>query len=188
MESEMTVVICSRIRMVQSCKHLHPRNQQPTPAVLFGNPERQAVETALRPILSSTNLRDSMFAKVHRQTSSRPDEQLDSPQMRVIFFFLRFHGGLKAAGLAVKTVRFKLIYMCKTTRCAQECPRYLYVFGGWAIVSQGHVFLCLDGSSGKRLIWLQGSSWRRGGRSSFWLTFGAPHSVIKRSTFRIISP
>lgn len=62
----------------------------------------------------------------------------------------------------------------------------LYVFGsGLAVASQGRVSSACE--AGERLIWLQGSSWLWGWRSSSWLTFRAVHLIIKRSTFCIIS-
>lgn len=74
--------------------------------------------------------------------------------------------------------------------CCAKLPRAhtarLYVFGsGLAVASQGRVSSACE--AGERLIWLQGSSWLWGWRSSSWLTFRAVHLVIKRSTFRIIS-
>lgn len=78
-------IVFPRIKSVRSCKHLHPRDQQPTPAALFGDQARQTVETRLRPTLGSPNLPDSMFANagcVRRQTPSRSEGRLDSTPMK----------------------------------------------------------------------------------------------------------
>lgn len=85
------------------------------------------------------------------------------------------------------------VSICKRSNwmiCCAKLPRAhtarLYVFGSrLAVASQGRVSSACE--AGERLIWLQGSSWLWGWRSSSWLTFRALHLIIKRSTFCIIS-